>query len=68
MLPAEWQDATLAAHGDLYRRHPAGFAALDIRGGTLALGTAIAAPFGVAPMLEVAGFTPLEIAGVPRLS
>jgi hypothetical protein len=52
MFPAGWQDATLAAHGDLYRRHEQGFAALRITAGRIDLGTVNAAPFGVEPALD----------------
>ena len=59
MLPAAWQQAALAAHGDLYRAHPAGFPALHISGGRLALGSVNDAPFGVAPLLDLESVTPL---------
>ena len=60
MLPAAWQQATLDAHGDLYRAHEDGFACLRIDGGRLDLGSVNAAPFGVAPALDPAIFTPLQ--------
>ena len=47
MLPDEWQAVTVAAHGDLYERHPHGFARLRIAGGRLELGSVNSAPFGV---------------------
>ena len=31
MFPEDWQEAALAAHGDLYRRHEQGFPALRDR-------------------------------------
>ena len=37
MFPADWQAAMLAAHGDLYARHPDGFACLQIDEGRLHL-------------------------------
>src|SRR2546422_677902 len=46
LWPAEWQDATLAAHGDLYKRHRDGFACLRIREGRVALDSVNTAPLG----------------------
>ncbi len=59
MLPDDMQDAVLARHGDLYRQSPGGFATLAIRGGRLATGSVVAAPFGYAIDLDPARFTPL---------
>ena len=56
MFPADWQESALAAHGDLYRRHEEGFAALRIVEGRIDLGTVNAAPFGVAPAFDPAVF------------
>ena len=52
LWPADWQDAVLAAHGDLYARHHGGFACLRIREGRVALGSVNSAPFGVSPLFE----------------
>jgi len=52
LWPADWQDAALAAHGDLYTRHRDGFACLNIRGGRVALGSVNTAPLGVAPLFD----------------
>ena len=60
MLPPEWQQATLDAHGDLYGRHEAGFACLRIEHGRIRLGSVNAAPFGVEPALDPSVFEPLE--------
>jgi hypothetical protein len=60
MLPPSWQEATLDAHADLYRRHEDGFACLRIAEGRLDLRSVNAAPFGVAPPLDPAIFTPLQ--------
>lgn len=60
MLPATWQEATLAAHGDLYRRHEQGFACLDVADGQLRLDTLNRAPFGLAPALDPSAFTRVE--------
>ena len=49
LWPADWQDAMLAAHGDLYARHRDGFARLQIRQGRVALGSVNTAPLGVVP-------------------
>jgi len=64
MLPPSWQDATLAAHGDLYRSHDDGFACLRITDGRLDLESINAAPFGVAPPLDPSVFTRLQEAAV----
>jgi len=56
LWPADWQDATLAAHGDLYRKHRDGFACLQIRDGRLALGSVNKAPSGVAPLFDPSRF------------
>jgi hypothetical protein len=68
MFPADWQQAMLTAHGDLYARHPDGFACLQIHNGRLRLGSANAAPFGIAPLLDPSAFAPLEMASPPRIS
>jgi L-alanine-DL-glutamate epimerase-like enolase superfamily enzyme len=56
MLPAAWQAATLAEHGDLYARHPDDFACVRIHDGALRLGSVNAAPLGVQPRLDPSGF------------
>jgi len=56
MLPRDWQNATLELHPDLYARHSLGFACLRIVNGILDLSSTGAAPFGVAPDLDVSGF------------
>jgi hypothetical protein len=68
MFPSDWQQAMLAAHGDLYAPHRDGFACLRIDGGKLGLASANEAPFGVAPLLDPSRFGPLEMAGHPRIS
>ena len=52
MWPAPWQDAALAAHGDLYTRHREGFARLYICEGRVALGSVNNAPLGVTPLFD----------------
>ena len=56
MFPKDWQEAALAGHGDLYRRHERGFPALRVAAGRLDLGTVNAAPFGVAPAFDPSVF------------
>ncbi len=56
LWPADWQDAALAAHGDLYRRHRDGFACLHIHEGRVALGSVNKAPFGVATLFDPSRF------------
>jgi hypothetical protein len=60
MLPREVQEAVLAAHGDLYHATGADWPTLTIQNGTLAIGSLLAAPFGVKPLVRVEQFTPLE--------
>lgn len=48
MFPPAVQEAALAAHPDLYRRHEDGaFVTLNLRGGRLDVGSVVEAPFGV---------------------
>jgi len=56
LWPADWQDAVLAAHGDLYARHRDGFACLHIREGRVALGSVNAAPLGVTTLFDPSRF------------
>jgi hypothetical protein len=46
MWPPFVQEAVLAAHGDLFRRHERGFATLAVQRGELVLESVNAAPFG----------------------
>ncbi len=62
MLPAEWQEETVAAHGDLYERHPLGFARLRIGAGRLQLSSVNRAPFGVEFLARIEQFEPLPVA------
>lgn len=59
-FPAAVQQATLAAHGDVYQRHEAGFPVLKITDGQIATDSIINAPFGVAAELDLDGLTPLD--------
>jgi hypothetical protein len=56
MWPEDWQEKVLANHGDLYVRHPGGFACLDIRQGKIVLDSVNAAPFGVNPFFDLPAF------------
>jgi hypothetical protein len=56
LWPADWQDAVLAAHGDLYTRHRDGFACLKITDGRVALGSLNAAPLGVKTLFDPSRF------------
>ncbi len=54
-FPASWQAHLLAHHGDLFVRHAdESWPRLNVRGGKIALGSVNAAPFGVAPGLDLA--------------
>jgi hypothetical protein len=68
MLPRAWQEASLTSHADLYARHEDGFACLDVRDGTIPLGSVNRAPFGVQPLLDVAAFPALELPDSARIS
>lgn len=61
MWPEDWQRATLDAHGDLYARHQAGFAAVRIRQGRIAVGSVNAAPLGVKPLFDPSRFKRLSL-------
>jgi len=56
LWPADWQDAVLAAHGDLYTRHRDGFAFLHIREGRVTLGSVNSAPLGVKTLFDPSPF------------
>ena len=47
MFPAVMQEAVLGAHGDLYVRHPDGFATLRIAGGRISTRSVAGAAFGL---------------------
>lgn len=47
-LPSRVHDETVRCHGDLFERHADGYPALSIERGAIALGSVVAAPFGVA--------------------
>ena len=58
LFPAAWQEAVLAAHGDLYARQALGFATLRINEGKLQLCSVNQAPFGVQPLLDPSSIAP----------
>ncbi len=62
-FPVAIQQHVLAHHGDLYTRSSAGWPRLDVREGKIALGTALSAPFGCAPGLELSALERTELKG-----
>ena len=58
MFPSHWQEAALAAHGDLYARHSDGFPTLKIKEGKLQLASLNTTPFGLHPLLDPSIFAP----------
>ena len=60
MFPEDIQQAMLAQHGDLYRRHPAGYPTAHIQQGRIAIGSLLEAPFGYAIDLDPTRFTPVD--------
>lgn len=59
-FPKETRDAVVASHGDLYTENAGGFSVLRIERGSIAAGSVVAAPFGLAPVLDLSGFTRAE--------
>lgn len=68
MFPQEWQAQIRQSHGDLYTSHAEGFPHISIKQGMLSLESINAAPFGVAPELDVTVFEPLAMAHIARIS
>jgi hypothetical protein len=60
MLPDDLQSQVLAAHGDLFHRHPRGFVTTRITSGTSGVGSVVDAPFGVAVPFNPSRFTPID--------
>ncbi|MDB5174916.1 MAG: hypothetical protein JWN51_3689 [Phycisphaerales bacterium] len=60
MFPADVQEAVLAAHPDLFRRHEAGFATTRIVGGVVRIGSVINEAFGAATKLDLSRFVGAE--------
>jgi Enolase C-terminal domain-like len=56
MFPVEIQDAVLAAHPDLFRRHDAGFVTTKVDRGTLQIASVIDHTFGVAAKFDPSQF------------
>lgn len=54
--PAAIQQATLAAHPDLYEAHPSGFPAVRVRSGKVEIRSVVAAPFGCGMELDLREF------------
>ena len=55
-FPGDMQNGVLANHGDLYRKHDAGFPTLAISDGAISVESVIGAPFGVDWTPDVSGF------------
>jgi hypothetical protein len=60
MFPADIQEAVLAAHPDLYHRHPGGFAAVKIERGIMNVGSVVDRGFGVVAEMDPTRFTPVK--------
>lgn len=60
MYTPELQERVLEHHGDLYRRHPRGFATLNVCGGRIDIGSIVAAPFGLAFPFDTSPYLSLE--------
>lgn len=60
MYPPSVQAQVLASHGTIYRRHEAGFPALDVRRGSVDVSSIVDAPFGYGFELDTTQFTPLD--------
>jgi hypothetical protein len=61
MYPSELQETVLRQHGDLYTRHPDGFATMNIVDGAVDLTSVISAPFGFASLIDVGQFDELRL-------
>ena len=57
MHSAELQEEVLRHHGDLFERHPAGFATARIVEGKMEVGSMVDAPLGVGFEVDVSGFS-----------
>jgi hypothetical protein len=64
MYAPDLQERVLTHHGDLYRRHPRGFATLDVQAGRIDIGSVVAAPFGLAFPFDIGGYMSVEQAGL----
>ena len=60
MFEPEVQAQVVRVHGDLYRRHDQGFAALHITNGTIHFPSVLEAPYGIGFDLDTTRFTPLD--------
>ncbi|MPN52137.1 hypothetical protein SDC9_199791 [bioreactor metagenome] len=60
MYPEAIQEQVLLTHGDLYRRHPEGFPALDVRDGKIRVDSLLNAPFGYGFAMDASVFVPRE--------
>lgn len=60
MYPPTVQAQVLASHSTIYRRHEAGYPALDVRQGRVDVSSIVDAPFGYGFALDSTQFTPLD--------
>jgi hypothetical protein len=60
MFDDDVQRAAVETHGDLYRRHERGYAAVRIEDGRMKVGSVVAGPLGPAFDFDVTRFTPLD--------
>jgi hypothetical protein len=58
MFPDDIQNAALAAHPDLYRRHAEGFVTTRIENGTVEVGSIVDRAFGVGASFDPSRFSP----------
>lgn len=66
-LPAHLQEGLLDGHGDLYRRHSAGFPTLDVDDGDIRCDSVLTAPFGRSVDVDLSAFTPASQWSVDEL-
>jgi len=59
LFPESVQSAVLAAHPDLFHRHPGGFVAVNAKGGQIRIDSVVDAPFGSAAKIDPTIFTPV---------
>ncbi len=68
MYPQSVQAQVLARHGTIYRRHAAGYPALDVRQGRVDVSSIVDAPFGYDFDFDTTQFTPLAQWSVESLA
>jgi len=68
MFDQSLQQAVAAAHGDLYRRHEAGWPTLDVGDGRIEVASVTAAPFGVGFDFDATAFASIDDWSVDTLA